>query len=220
MYEWSFEAVWDNWHLLVQGLVITVWLTSVAMALAIVIGAALAIAMEYGSRRMRWLVAIYVEFFRGLPLIVLLFWIFYALPLLTGHSMTPFVSGLIGLTLNVSAFLTEAFRAGLASVPSGQREAAASIGMRPSEILRRIVWPQAWRPMLPILGSIWVGLFKDSALVSLIQVHDLMFQGRVVANRSFQYLEVYTTVAVIYFLLAYPQARLLDYVFQRIRTAE
>jgi len=220
VYAWTFEAVTSNWPLLRQGLLVTVWLTSCAMALAVVIGGALAVVAEYGSRSWAWAVAGYVELFRGLPLIVLLFWIFYALPLLAGHSFSPFVSGLIALTMNVSAFVTEAFRAGIASVASGQQEAAISLGMRTLQVVRRIIWPQAWRRMLPVVGSIWVGLFKDSALVSLIQVHDLMFEGRVVANRSFRYLEVYTSVALIYFVVAYPQARLLDRVFERIRTVE
>jgi polar amino acid transport system permease protein len=220
VYEWSFDAVTANWPLLRQGLLLTVWLTACAMGLAVGIGGVLAVSAEYGPRWARWLVAGYVEFFRGLPLIVLLFWIFYALPLLSGNNLSPFASGLIGLTLNVSAFVTEAFRAGVASVAAGQREAAVSLGMRTLQLIRRIIWPQAWRRMLPVVGSIWVGLFKDSALVSLIQVHDLMFEGRVVANRSFRYLEVYTSVALIYFIVSYPQARLLDRVFERIRIVE
>jgi polar amino acid transport system permease protein len=220
MYEWSFDAVMENWPLFRQGLILTVWLTLCAMILAIVIGGALSILAEYGPRPVGWVVVGYVELFRGLPLIVLLFWIFYALPFLTGYSLSPFFSGLIGLTLNVSAFVTEAFRAGVASINQGQREAGYALGMRTLQMIRRVIWPQAWRRMLPVVGSIWVGLFKDSALVSLIQVHDLMFEGRTVANRSFQYLEVYTTVAIIYFAIAYPQARLLDRLFQRIRTVE
>jgi polar amino acid transport system permease protein len=220
MYPWTFDAVRDNWPLFQQGLIVTVWLTTCVMALAIVIGGSLAVSAEYGPRPVGWIVAGYVELFRGLPLIVLLFWIFYALPLLTGYTLSPFLSGLIGLTINVSAFVTEAFRAGVASVASGQREAGVSLGMRSLQVVRRVVWPQTWRRMLPVVGSIWVGLFKDSALVSLIQVHDLMFQGRVVANRSFQYLDVYTAVAVIYFIVAYPQARLIDFVFERMRTVE
>jgi polar amino acid transport system permease protein len=220
VYEWTFGVVKDNWPLFWDGLVVTVWLTSWAMALAVVIGGTLALMAEFGPRSLRWLVVGYVEFFRGLPLIVLLFWIFYALPLLTRHNFSPFVSGLIGLTMNVSAFLTEVFRAGVASVAAGQREAAVSLGMRTLQVVRRVIWPQAWRRMLPVVGSIWVGLFKDSALVSLIQVHELMFQGRVVANRSFRYLEVYTSVALIYFVVAYPQARLLDRMFERLRTVE
>jgi polar amino acid transport system permease protein len=220
VYEWTFGVVKDNWPLFWDGLMVTVWLTSCAMALAVVIGGTLALMAEFGPRSLRWLVVGYVEFFRGLPLIVLLFWIFYAFPLLTRHNFSPFVSGLIGLTMNVSAFLAEAFRAGVASVAAGQREAAVSLGMRTLQVVRRVIWPQAWRRMLPVVGSIWVGLFKDSALVSLIQVHDLMFQGRVVANRSFRYLEAYTSVALIYFVVAYPQARLLDRMFERLRTVE
>jgi polar amino acid transport system permease protein len=219
-YEWSFEVVWQQWPALRAGLLTTISITMVSMGLALVLGGAMAVAAEFGTRWLRALVAVYVEFFRGLPLLVLVFWIFFALPLLSGKSLSPFASGLVALTLNVAAFVAEAFRAGVASVGAGQREAGFALGMRTLHVIRRVVWPQAWRRTLPVVASIWVGLFKDSALVSLIQVHDLMFEGRVVANRSFRYLEVYTAVALIYFVVAYPQARLLDRLFDRLRTVE
>ena len=100
--------------------------------------------------------------------------------------------------------MTEAFRAGIGSVGSGQRQAGLALGMTTGQLLRRVVWPLTWRRTLPIVGSIWVGLFKDSALVSLIQVHDLMFEGRVIANRSFRYLEVYTVIALLYYAISFP----------------
>jgi polar amino acid transport system permease protein len=219
-YEWSFAPLWANAPLLLQGILITILLTSATMALALVIGAALAIAAEYGPRPVRLAAIAFTELFRAIPLLVLLFWVFLVLPILTGWILTPFTSALIAFTLNVSSFVTEAFRAGIVSVGPGQRQAGLALGMTRLQLIRRVVWPQAWRRTVPVVGSIWVGLFKDSALVSLIQVHDLMFEGRVVANRSFRYLEVYTVVALLYYLISWPQSRLVDRLFARFRTVE
>jgi ABC-type amino acid transport system permease subunit len=116
--------------------------------------------------------------------------------------------------------VTEAFRAGLVSVAPGLRQAGLALGMTQGQLIRRVIWPIAWRRTLPIVGSIWVGLFKDSALVSLIQVHDLMFEGRVIANKTFRYLEVYTVVALLYYVISWPQARLVDRLFARFRIVE
>jgi polar amino acid transport system permease protein len=219
-YDWSFAPLWADADLLLLGIGVTLALTASAMALALVFGAAMAIATDFGPLPVRLLAIGYTEFFRALPLLVLIFWIFLVMPALTGWTLTPFLSGLIALTLNVSAFVTEAFRAGIGSVGTGQRQAGLALGMTTGHLLRRIVWPLAWRRTLPIVGSIWVGLFKDSALVSLIQVHDLMFEGRLIANRSFRYLEVYTVVALLYYAISFPQSRLVDRLFARFRAVE
>jgi polar amino acid transport system permease protein len=135
-------------------------------------------------------------------------------------TLSPFVSGLLALTLSVSAFVAEAFRAGITSVGPGQRQAGHALGMTKLQVLQRVIWPQAWRRTIPIVGTIWVGLFKDSALVSLIQVHDLMFEGRVIANRSFRFLEIYTVVALLYFAISYPQGWLVDWLQKRFGATE
>jgi polar amino acid transport system permease protein len=219
-YQWSFEPLWSNWNLLLEGIATTVLLAVSTMALSAPLGAALAIAIEFGWKPIRLLAIAYIEFFRSLPLLVLIFWVFLVMPLLLGWTLTPFTSGLLALTLNVSAFVCEGFRAGIVSAGPGQRQAGLAIGMTTLQLIRRVVWPQAWRQTVPIVGSIWVGLFKDSALVSLIQVHDLMFEGRVIANRSFRYLEVYSVVALLYYLISYPLSRAVDRFYERFRTVE
>jgi His/Glu/Gln/Arg/opine family amino acid ABC transporter permease subunit len=219
-YDWSFDPLVTNTDLLLRGIAITILLTALSMALALVIGFVVAVAIEYGSRPVRVLAVVYAEFFRALPLLVLIFWVFLVLPVLTGWTLSPFASGLLAFTLNVSAFVTEAFRAGLVSVAPGLRQAGLALGMTQGQLIRRVIWPIAWRRTLPIVGSIWVGLFKDSALVSLIQVHDLMFEGRVIANKTFRYLEVYTVVALLYYVISWPQARLVDRLFARFRIVE
>ena len=220
MYDWDFSPLWQNADLLLQGIGITILLTTCSMALALVIGGAMALATDFAPKPIGFLAICYTELFRSLPLLVLIFWVFLVMPIVLGWTLSPFLSGLIALTLNVSAYVTEAFRAGIGSVGSGQRQAGLALGMTTGQLLRRVVWPLTWRRTLPIVGSIWVGLFKDSALVSLIQVHDLMFEGRVIANRSFRYLEVYTVIALLYYAISFPQSRLVDRLFARFRTVE
>lgn len=220
VYDWSFQVVWDNLPLLLSGLKLTIIFAVIAMALSILGGLILAVAAEFGPLPVRALVLAYTEFFRAFPLLVLLFWLFLALPLVTGWIIAPFTSALLAVVMNYSAFIGEAFRAGMASVGPGQRQAGLALGMRPMQVARRIVWPQGWRITIPIVGSYWVGLFKDSSLVSLVEVHDLMFQARVAANQSFRYLEIFTAAALIYFVVSYPQARLVDWLYARYRTVE
>lgn len=219
-YQWTFDVVWRNFPLLLDGLRITFILATLSMFLALTMGILLAVAAEFGPVPIKILAIVYTEFFRSLPFLILLFWVFLALPIFVGWTLTTFESGLLALTLNVSAFVGEAFRGGFGSIGQAQRQAGFALGMTLPQTIRRVIWPQAWRRTVPVVGSIWVGLFKDSALVSLIQVHDLMFQGRVIANRSFRYLEVFTVVAILYFIISYPQARLVDQLFERFRTVE
>jgi His/Glu/Gln/Arg/opine family amino acid ABC transporter permease subunit len=219
-YDWQWGIVWESRSAILHGVLITLEISAATMVLSLAIGGVLALAAEFAPRPLRLLAIGYVELFRAIPLLVLLFWVFLALPLLTGWTLTPFQSGLLGMTLSVSAFAAEAFRAGVTSIGRGQHEAGFSLGMTQLQMLRRVVWPQAWRATIPIVGSIWIGLFKDSALVSLIQVHDLMFESRTVATHSFRFFEVFTAVAVVYFAIAYPQARLIDFLFKRLRTVQ
>jgi polar amino acid transport system permease protein len=217
---WDWKVITDNVDVLARGALVTFELAVISMALALVIGALLATLTEHGPRPVRWLSIGYVELMRAIPLLVLLFWLFLVLPLLVNITLTPFQTGVLGLTLSVSAFVAEGFRSGVAAVSDGQRQAGMALGLTQVQLIRRVIWPQAWRQTVPIVGSTWVGLFKDSALVSLIQIHDLMFEGRVIANQSFAYLEVFTALGVVYFLMSWPQAWLVDRIFDRFRVIE
>jgi polar amino acid transport system permease protein len=219
-YTWDFGPLVSSLPLLWEGAVVTIVLCASTMVIALVAGAVLALLMELAPAPIRLLATVYTELFRALPLLVLLFMIFSILPIYPGWTLSPFASGLIGLSLTVSAFIAEALRAGITSIGTGQTEAARALGMTGLETIRRVIWPQAWRRTIPIVGAIWVGLFKDSSLVSLIQVHDLMYAGRVVANQSFRYLEVYTIVALIYFIVGYPQGLLVDRLFNQLKVEE
>ncbi len=220
VYEWSFNVVWKNMPFLLQGIVMTVSVTVVTMIIGTVLGMVAALARLSGNR---WLGApayAYVEFFRTTPLLVQLIWVYYCLPILFNLSFDPFISSCIALGLNVGAFLSEIFRAGITSIAKGQTEAALALGMTRTQVMRRIILPQAITRMLPPIGSTWISLFKDSSLVSTIALADLTYQGRVLAAFTYRPLEVFTTIAVLYFVLTYPQSILVNWMHRKYLASE
>jgi polar amino acid transport system permease protein len=159
--------------------------------------------------------SLYVDFFRATPVLAQLIWIYYALPILTGKSLTAFVAGSIGLSLYAGSFLAEIFRAGILSVERGQSEAALALGMSRAQAMRRVILPQATVRMLPPIGSSLITLVKDSALLSIIAVPELMRQSEALASLTFRRMEVLTVVSVIYFGLTYPLSRGVNYLHRR-----
>ena len=179
-----------------------------------------AILRLYGWAPVRALATAYVEFFRNLPLILVVFWAFYVLPILTGLGLPPLATGLAALALNVTAYNAETFRAGINSIRRGQVEAAMALGMNRVQALRRVVVPQALRRILPVLASTWVSLFKDTSLVSVIAVTELAYVAMQIRAQSFRVLEMLTAMATIYWLLGYPQAKLVDWIQRRFAVTE
>src|SRR3954462_7098581 len=159
---------------LLQGALLTVTVSLLAFCLAMMFGLATGIARMSRLLPLRMVAAVYIQFIRGTPLLLQLFFIYYVLPY-GGIVLSPFVSGVLGLTLNYTAYMAEVFRAGIQAIPKGQWEAGASVGMSRRLMLRRIILPQALRIVTPAIGNFFVSIFKDSALVSVITMRDLMF---------------------------------------------
>jgi His/Glu/Gln/Arg/opine family amino acid ABC transporter permease subunit len=174
----------------------------------------------YAWKPIRGIATAYVEFFRNLPLILVVYWAFYVLPILTGLGLSPIFTGLAALALNVTAYNAETFRAGINSIRRGQVEAAMALGMSRVQALRRVVIPQALRRILPVLASTWVSLFKDTSLVSVIAVTELAYVSMQIRAQSFRVLEMLTAMAIIYWLLGYPQAKLVDWIQRRYAVSE
>ena len=219
-YEWRFEVVWENLPLLVTGLKMTVLLTILAFAVGSVLGLIAALGRLSRFRAFNILASVYVDFFRTTPLLAQLWWMYYVIPIATGVMVPRFETGVIAFGLNIGAFLSEIYRAGIMSISKGQREAAMAIGMTPVQAMRRIILPQAISRMVPPMGSMWVGLFKDTAIVSVIAVKDLMHAARVIAVNTYRPLEILTATALIYFVITYPQARGVDFLHRKFRVAE
>jgi polar amino acid transport system permease protein len=216
--DWT--VVWQHREALVVGTGTTILLTVATMAIAVPCGIVVAVLRLYAVAPVRALATGYVELFRNLPLILVIYWAFYVLPILTGVGLPPLATGLTALALNVTAYNAETFRAGINSIRRGQVEAALALGMSRGQVLRRVVLPQAVRRITPVLASTWVSLFKDTSLVSVIAVTELAYVAMQVRAQTFRVLEMLTAMAVIYWLLGYPQAKLVDWIQRRYAVSE
>ncbi|MFI4994734.1 MAG: amino acid ABC transporter permease [Hyphomicrobiales bacterium] len=216
--DWS--VVWNNAPALAQGTALTILLTMLTMLIAVPGGILLALMRLSRSRLLIAASAGYVEFFRNLPLILLIYWAYYVMPIAIGLEFSAFTTGLAALALNVSAYNAETFRAGIFSIRKGQTEAALALGMSRFQAMREIVLPQAARRVLPVLASTWVSLFKDTSLVSVIAVGELAYTAMRIRSQSFRVLEMLTAMAAIYWALGYPQAKLVDWLHRRFGVSE
>jgi polar amino acid transport system permease protein len=217
-FDWS--VVWRNADALIEGTELTVVLAVVTMAVSIPGGMLLALMRLSGIRPLALASAGFTELFRNLPLILVVYTAYYILPVATGLSFPPVVTGIVALSLNVSAYNSETFRAGIASIRKGQSEAAYALGMTRWQAAREIILPQAVRRVLPVLASTWVSLFKDTSLVSVISVGELAYNSMRLRAQTYRVLEMLTAMAAIYWALGYPQAKLVDWINRRYAVTE
>jgi len=217
-FDWS--VVWEHRDALAAGTATTFLLTIATMAIAVPGGIVIAILRLYGWSPVRTAAMAYVELFRNLPLILVVYWAFYVVPIVSGVGLSALATGLAALSLNVTAYNAETFRAGINSIRRGQVEAAMALGMSRAQALRRVVLPQAVRRILPVLASTWVSLFKDTSLVSVIAVTELAYVSMQVRAQTFRVLEMLTAMAALYWLLGYPQAKLVDWIQRRYGVTE
>ncbi|MDR1401619.1 MAG: ABC transporter substrate-binding protein/permease [Puniceicoccales bacterium] len=186
---------------------ITLVLSTLGMGVAIVFGICFAVIREYGPKWIRLIIVSIIEFLRGTPLLIQLFFIFYGLPRI-GITLSPIVAGILTLGINYASYETENFRAGMAAVPYGQMEAARALGMSQWQSLRHIILPQAFTFILPPLTNDFIALLKDSSLVSLITIVELTKAYSIAASNSFDFFGVGIIVSVIYFLIGLPFVRI------------
>jgi polar amino acid transport system permease protein len=217
-FDWS--VVTGNLGLLLQGAEVTVALTCITMALAIPGGLLLAALRLSPLAPVRALATAFVEFFRATPLILQLYWTFYVLPAFFDVQLSEWGTAIVGLVCNVSSFNAETFRAGIRSIRPGQWNAGLALGMGTPQVFFRIVLPQAVTRVLPALATTWVSLFKDTSLVSVIAVADLSYVALKLRAETYRILEVLTAMAVLYWLMGYPQAKLCDWLHRRFRVVE
>jgi polar amino acid transport system permease protein len=182
---------------LLRGLVVTVEITVLCIAMGIVVGLLLAMARLYGRAPVYWAATVYINFFRGTPILVQLFLVYYGLPSL-GIRLEPFVAGVLALGLNTSAYQAEYFRGAIQSLPAGQMLAARSLGMNRVQALRWILLPQALRLVIPPWSNELILMLKYSSIVFFATVTDLMGAGRIIAGETFRYFEVFILVALMY----------------------
>lgn len=199
-----------------MGLLMTVFLTIVCGATSLVAGVFVALGNMSKNRVLRFFVGAYVTLIRSTPLLVQLIFIYYALPFI-GIRLNPFEAAYIGLSLNVTAYLSEVYRGGIEAVSKGQRDAASALGMKPSVAMRRVIFPQAFRTLIPTLGNYVVSLFKDTSLASVVTIQELMFKGQIVAAQNYDYMTIYSMVFIMYFIVGYPAIRLVTLLEKRMK---
>lgn len=212
----NFAVVLKFQDALLLGLWMTLKLTVVCILLGCILGFGIALARTSKSIVLRAVSSIYVEFFRGTPVLVQLFWIFFCLPLVLGVELSNLTSGIIALSLYMGAISSETFRASLKSVGREQLDACVALGLTPWVRTTSVVLPQAVLRAAPTLLSNCVSLFKESALVSAVGMADLMFVGQNISNNTARPVEVLTVVALIYFVIAFPLTRAVTVIEQRI----
>lgn len=203
-YDWAWRIIPRALPALLLGLQMTLAVTVVVIILGFVLGTVVAAGRLARSAFVNKPIALYIEFFRGTPALVQLVWIYYCLPIVLGLELPTFASIVVALTLNVGAFYGEAIRAGIQAIPRDQTEAADVLGLGYVDKMRFVVLPQAFRIIIPVALSQSVSLFKDTALVSTLGVADLMYQARVLATETYRPIEILSTAALIYFVIAFP----------------
>ena len=191
----------SNIEFLISGVGMTLALSVSAILISVVMGLLLAISLLSPYKALRWLARSYVECFRAIPLLVLLLWVYYGLPVVSGLQFGAFSAGVMSLALSDAAFEAEVFRAGLQSVAKGQREAAETLGLSRWSTLRYVVFPQAIRTILPALGNQFVYVLKMSSLVSVIGLQEFTRRANELNVTEYRPLEIYTFLVFEYLLL-------------------
>jgi polar amino acid transport system permease protein len=214
-YQWNFAILQQYGWLFVYGLGFTLVFTIVTVVLGLIIGLLAGLARLSPNRFINWPVVAYIELFRCTPLLVQLVWFYYAFPVIVGIQMPANVAGALVLALYTGAFYAEIFRGGIVSIERGQWDAARALGLRPVQILRTVILPQAIRRMIPPFINQSVIQLKNTSLVSVIAVPDLLYQGELITAATYRPLEVYTIVAILYFVVLFPATLLAQAVERR-----
>ena len=201
---------WEIIGFIGDGLVITFQITIVSMTFALLLGLIAGLGRTATNSFFNILASLYVEVIRGIPLLAQLFWIYYAMSRFI--RLGPQVSAVLGLTICYGAYIGETFRGGIQSIPKGQMEAARALGLTRAQAMRHVIIPQAVRVILPPVGNEFIAMLKDSSLVSVLAISDMLRRGREYASRTFAYFETYTLVALVYLLVTLIFSRVVFYI--------
>jgi len=204
-----FKFAWEILPSLVDGLRVTLVLTIIGISIGTILGTALALGKIYGNRPVRWLTGGYIELFRGTPLLVQLFILYYGLPA-WGLRLSPQMAAIIGLGLNSGAYSAEYFRGAIQSINEGQMTAARSMGLTKSKSVIYIIIPQALRLAIPSWSNELIYLLKYTSLAYIINAPELMGEAKIIGAETFRYFEVFSIVAIIYLVIVLVLTKILD----------
>lgn len=202
-YQLSFNQIWRNFDKLIDGVILSIELAVIAILIGAAIGLALAVIYVSSGRIVRAIISGYVEFIRNVPLLLLVYLVFYGLPTVVDFAYDASTSFIATLSLYAGAYLVEVFRSGLDAVPKGLLDAGKAMGLTPWQRLIHVRLPTMTRITLPALSNTFISLFKDTSIASVIAVPELTWGAQWINNRTFRIVEVYAVTTVIYLVTGY-----------------
>ncbi len=218
--EFDLSLVTDSLPLLLQGALVTLEITALAVGLGLVFGLVAALAQLSKFAPLRLIAKVYVDFIRGTPLLVQIFIIYFALPVVIGHRIDPFFAAVAACSINSGAYVAEIFRAGIQSIDIGQMRAGLSLGMNWTMTMRYIILPQAFKRIIPPLGNEFIAMLKDSSLVSVIGFEELTRSGQLIIAETYGTLEIWTCVAILYLIMTLTISQLVSRLEKRFKKSD
>ncbi len=216
----SFDVslIWNSLPLLLAGAGVTIEITAIAVGLGFVLGLITSVCRLSSVKILRGIAICYVNIIRGTPMLVQIFLIYFALPMIIGERINPFVAAVAACSINSGAYVSEIFRAGIQSVDKGQMEAGRSLGLSWMQTMRYIILPQAFKHVIPPLGNEFISMTKETSLVSVIGFEELTRRGQLIIAKTYGSFEIWLTVAAIYLVMTLSIARLVSYLERRFAT--
>lgn len=214
----DFSLIWNSLPLLLAGAGVTIEITAIAVGLGFIFGLITSVCRLSGVKILQVIAVCYVNIIRGTPMLVQIFLIYFALPMVIGERINPFVAAVAACSINSGAYVSEIFRAGIQSVDKGQMEAGRSLGLSWMQTMRYVILPQAFKHVIPPLGNEFISMTKETSLVSVIGFEELTRRGQLIIAKTYGSFEIWLTVTAIYLVMTLTIARLVSYLERRFAT--
>jgi glutamine transport system permease protein len=213
----KYSVIWESVPVLLQGVKLTIWITIFGLIIGFILGAIAGLAKTSRRKLPQRIAGIYIESILGTPLMVQVMFLYFGLPLMMGMRVPPLAAGIVAIGLNSGAYIAEIVRGAIQSIDKGQTEAGRSIGLTRFQSMLFVIWPQAFKRMIPPLGNQFIISLKDTSLLVVIGVGELTRQGQEIIAYNFRAFEVWLTVAIMYLILTMSIEKLLNYFEKRMR---
>ena len=214
----DFSLIIDSLPLLLTGAAVTIEITAIAVALGFILGLITSVCRLSSIKILRVIAICYVNIIRGTPMLVQIFLIYFALPMIIGERINPFVAAVAACSINSGAYVSEIFRAGIQAVDKGQMEAGRSLGLSWMQTMRYIILPQAFKNVIPPLGNEFISMTKETSLVSVIGFEELTRRGQLIIAKTYGSFEIWMTVAALYLIMTLSIAQLVSFLERRFAT--
>lgn len=203
---------------LLQGATVTLWLTAASVSVGFVIGSLMGIMASGVNKPLKIISTVYINIIRGTPLLVQIFLVYFGVPPLLGISMPSNIAAILALSINSGAYVGEIVRGGIVSVDRGQYEASFSLGMNRNLTMLHVIFPQAFKRIIPMLGNEFIAMLKDSSLVAVISMEELLRKGQLAVSRTFRPFEIYIVITFMYLIMTYGISILVKWSERRLTT--